>query len=84
MKFVCEHSPSGPGTLKLSTARFQFVVGGRSRAAVVERSMADDVKEPDVAPDVNFDPGVTSSVVAPSCLPRYASVRPCSRAGPAH
>ena len=39
--------------------------------------MADDVKEPEVAPDVNFDPGVTSSVVAPSCLTlKYASVRP--------
>ena len=30
--------------------------------------MADDVKEPEVAPDVNLDPGVTSSVVAPSHL----------------
>ena len=39
--------------------------------------MAEDVKLPEVAPDVNFDPGVTSSVVAPSCLTlKYASVRP--------
>ena len=39
--------------------------------------MADDVKEPEVAPEVSLDPGVTSSVVAPSRLTlKYASVRP--------